>query len=305
MFSLFFSADVKPQSLSRFAQKKEATKIIEVLEKLQEKEDELKKSSDTLGVDSLAYAKYVILSKLLSHVNDSINDFNNKLALSNSIEELQEFINLLRELVEHIKEIYQNREYRDTLSKFRNRDRENAKAAWSYGVWGAIGAAFVYSGLVLGASTFLVGSGVDNLVDNKTEVYNPLPQTCILINQLLTTLDLTIKNLMLTLNLSQLVKHKVKLSVEDNMICPISKELMDNPYVCSIDGYSYQKEYLEKALYLFKRSPITQEPMKPNTTVEDNMTPNRDLKQLIDNHKLLQYVEMHKASDLKPLVMTK
>lgn len=305
MFSLFSNTDVKPQSLSRFSQKKEARKIIGILETLQAKEGELKKSSDILGFDSLDYAKYTILSKLLCHINDSINDFNNKLASSDALDELKEFTHLLRELSEHIKEIYQNREYKNTLSQFRNRDKENAKTAWSYGMWGIIGAAFAYSGLVLGASTLLVGSGVDNLVDNKTEVYTPLPQTCILINQLLTTLDLTIKNLMLTMNLSQLVKHKVKLSDEDNMICPISKELMDNPYVCSIDGYSYQKEHLEKALYLFGRSPITQEPMKPNTKVEDVMTPNRDLKQIIDNHKLRQYVAMQNASDAKPLVMTK
>src|SRR5687768_1176653 len=118
MFSLFYNTDIKPQSLSRFTQKKEAAKIIGVIEKLQLKEDELKKSSDILGFDSLDYAKYTILSKLLSHINDSINDFNNKLALSDSIDDLQEFINLLRELVEHIREIYQNPEYKNTLSQF-------------------------------------------------------------------------------------------------------------------------------------------------------------------------------------------
>lgn len=286
MFSLFFNTDVKPQSLSRFTQKKEATKIIGVLEKLQAKEDELKKSSDTLGVDSLDYAKYKILNKLLSNINDSINDFNNKLASSDSIDELLEFINLLRGLTQHINEIYQNREYKNTLSKFRNNSRENAKAAWSYGMWGTIGAAFVY-----------------------TEVYNPLPQTCILINQLLITLDLTIKNLFLNIDLSQSVNHTVNhkmnfLDVE-HMKCPISLEIMDNPYVCSLDGYSYEKEYLEKSLHLFRRSPVTQQPMKIDAKVEDMMIPNRYLKHIIDNYKLSQYAASHKATDDKILVMTK
>lgn len=305
MFSLFFNTDVKAQSLSRFSQKNEAKKIIGIIDKLQAKEDELKKSSDLLGVDSLDYAKYKILSKLLSSINHSINDFNNKLELSDLMDELKDFINLLRELAEHINEINQNREYKNTLSQFRNKDRENARTALTWGVWGAIGAAFTYSGLALGASTFLVGSGVDNIVDNKTNVYSPLPQTCVLLNQLLTTLDLTIKNLILTMNLSQVVDHKVKLSDEDNMICPITKELMDNPYVCTIDGYSYEKEALEKSLYLFRRSPITQEPMKQDAKVEDVMTQNRYLKHIIDNYKLYQYAEIHKATDNKLLVMTK
>src|SRR6185437_4024697 len=127
--------DAKAQSSSRFAEKNESKKIIGIIKELQAKEDELKKSSDTLGIDSLDYAKYKILSKLLGDIKNSIDDFDNKIALADSTEELQDFINLLRILSEHIKEINQNREYRNTLSKFRNKDRENTKTALSYGMW--------------------------------------------------------------------------------------------------------------------------------------------------------------------------
>jgi hypothetical protein len=271
--SLFYNSDVKVESLSRFSQKKEAKKIIEILEELQAKESELKKSSDILGVDSLDYAKYKILSKILSNINDSISNFNKTLALSDSMDELRNFINLLRELGEKIKEIYQNREYKDTLSQFRHKDKDNA-----YGIWGVIGAAFVYSSL---------------------------PQTCLLLSQLLTTLDLTVNNLILTMNLSQLTDHQVRLSDEDNMICPITRELMVNPYICTLDGYSYEKEELEKWLYQYKTSPVTRKPMKYGASVEDVMIQNRYLKHIIDNYKLYRYAEMHKTTDDKLLIMTK
>ncbi len=305
MFSLFHNTDAKPQPLSRFTQKNEAKKIIGILKELQDKESELKKSSDLKGPDSLDYAKYKILSNLLNDINFSINNFNNKLAASDSVDELQNFINLLRELAEHVKEVDQNRECKDTLSQFRNKDRENARTALSFGVWGAIGAAFTFSGLALGASALLVGSGFDCLVDNKTDVYCPLPQTRILLDQLLKVLDLTIKNLILTIKLSQLPNDKVKLSNEDNMICPITRELMDNPYICALDGYSYEKKELEKWLYQHRNSPMTRKPMKLDDKIEDIMIPNRQLKHIIDNYKLCQYVATNKEQTNKILMLAK
>lgn len=306
MLPRFFNSEVKIQPQSRFQERVESKKIVGLIEKLRTKVYELKNSADDLGPDSLDYAKYKILSRLLFNFDHSIDDFNIKSSPSDSIGESQDYINLLRELAEYIKEINQNRDRKDILSQFRNKDRDRARSALNVGVWGAVGVAFVFSTLVAGASAFLVGSSVETIVDSRTDLNNPLTQTCVLLNQLLHTLDLTIKNLILVINLKQVDYDKINLSDEDNMVCPITRELMDDPVVCVLDGYSYEKDALTKWLAQHRTSPMTRKPMKQEANVEDVMIQNRGLKHLIDNYKLYkQQVAVHHDIETKTMVMIK
>lgn len=286
-----------------FEEKLESKKIIELIEKLSAKKNELKTSAEALGPTSLDHEKYVILSSLLINIRHSIHTYNNKILSEDPIKELRDYINLLRQLVEYIKAINNNHEYKNVLSTFRNKNREHVRTALQVGKWGVIGVAFTFSGLAGGASAVLASNGINSIIDNKTDLKSPLPETYILLNQLLQVLDLTIKDLILSMNLSQLLNHEGELSNEDNMVCPITRELIKNPYRCMLDEYSYEKEHLEQWLTQHRTSPVTRKAMKLHETINDVMIPNRNLKEIITNYKLYLQSTMHTVENEKSMKM--
>ncbi len=65
----------------------------------------------------------------------------------------------------------------------------------------------------------------------------------------------------------------------DEFICPISQEMMEDPYI-DTDGNSYEKKYIEEWLAVKGLSPITRNPMHIS-----KLTPNRALKNMIEVFK--------------------
>jgi hypothetical protein len=60
--------------------------------------------------------------------------------------------------------------------------------------------------------------------------------------------------------------------------CPISKIIMKDPYIDD-DGNSYEREAILEWLSMNPISPITRKPM-----TEDDLSPNRALKEIIDDY---------------------
>jgi len=73
------------------------------------------------------------------------------------------------------------------------------------------------------------------------------------------------------------VKSETKNEIPDAFLCPISHQIMRDPYVDS-DGNSYDKVHITEWLREHPISPITRNALSLN-----NLVPNRVLKTLIDN----------------------
>lgn len=69
------------------------------------------------------------------------------------------------------------------------------------------------------------------------------------------------------------------MSVPESFLCPISHEIMDDPYIDQ-DGNSYEKAAIMEWLAARQVSPITRRPLLPS-----NLVPNRVLKTLIEEYK--------------------
>ena len=71
-------------------------------------------------------------------------------------------------------------------------------------------------------------------------------------------------------------------------MCPITQDLMDDPYLCKLDGYSYEKTAIVQCLTDSRKSPMTRRMMAPDEKIEDVIIPNRALKNIIENYKLFR-----------------
>lgn len=288
-----FEADQKQikQVSTRLSDKKESTKIIEAIQELHKKKIELKASADKIGVDSIEHAKHRIVAELLKKIDYFIRHFNSKPAYADTIRELQESLNLFRELFESINEVLNNKEYKEILSQFRNKNREYARTGLTIGVWSGIGLALVFSSVTAGASVFVASLGGASVLENQTNINSPVPETYKLIYDLMNILKLTIKNLVLRINMKQLDSDQsVKLSDEDNMVCPITQALIRDPVLFLLDHYSYEREALVKWLSNHRRSPMTDKEMTKHQKIEDVIIANQNLKHVIDNYTLCMKV---------------
>ena len=71
------------------------------------------------------------------------------------------------------------------------------------------------------------------------------------------------------------MSHFTKSAAYEAMKCPITQSIMQVP-VTAPDGYTYEKDAIQKALRISKKSPMTNMPMKtklyPNNAIRDIIT---------------------------------
>ena len=73
--------------------------------------------------------------------------------------------------------------------------------------------------------------------------------------------------------------HEEMDSVPDDLLCPITHELMENPVIAA-DGHSYERSAINAWLQKENTSPMTRE-----TLANKTLMPNRTLKKVIREHK--------------------
>lgn len=294
MFSYLFPA--KPVE-TRFKKKIETRQIIEFMTELKNKEYELKKSSENLGPGSIDYAKYIILNQLNKNLNNAIQAFNDTPLPDDEVKETQEFINLLRTFIENLAVITTN--HGEQLNQHR-RQALISKSMMKILFMGGVGATFFVSGFVAGVGMIFLSDGVDTLLHSTNLFHEQETATSKLLTNFMTHLNNIIKNLVLLINLKQLKTPPNLLSDEDNMTCPITAEVMMDPYLCILDGYSYEKSAIVRCLTDSRKSPMTRKEMAPDDKIENVIIENRALKNIIINYQMYRQKELEsKTLELK------
>ena len=74
--------------------------------------------------------------------------------------------------------------------------------------------------------------------------------------------------------------------VPNEMCCPISFEIMENPVLCSVSGHSYEKEVIEEYIKDKGEDPLTRQPV-----TMDKLAPNRALRDMIASWRAKHIVE--------------
>jgi len=285
MLQRFFGSEEKPLSKTRFEKTLEAKPIIAFIEKINIKENELKKSADKLGQGSVAYAKHYVISSLLRQINNSIKNYNQKIEPLDSDSKMKNFIDLLREFEWHVDGIMAHPQHRFTLEEFRDNKKQVTKTVVDgSGLLGVASACAIF-GVIGGVAAYAMNSGISSVIEQNSEVYIPKTGTLILLEDFKKLLSLTIRNLNLALNTKETKEAKPLLSDDDNMRCPITKALMEHPVFCTIDGHSYEKSAIKEWLEKNRKSPMTREKLPDGARVEDVLKPNRSLKCIIDNYR--------------------
>jgi len=296
MINRMFGKTVEDKKeISCFANKTETKKIVELVNALQIKTDELKQISDTNGSGSLEYKKHTILSTILNHYKKITLEYDDRKDV-NKDEDNQSLIIVLKKLYFIIKEIFDRNE--EALKLFRNNDRERLINGLSYVYLSTVAAAFIFAPLSISASyiigTQLLAASHDKEKEKQKEL--DFPVSYLLIKNIIITLSLSIENLNFSLNLKKLEQIPSKfISKQDNMLCPITSELMTNPVVCSLDGFSYEKSAITEWLTPHRTSPMTRKAMLPEQKVSDVLIPNTNLRQLIEDYKV--YLKITAANE--------
>lgn len=76
--------------------------------------------------------------------------------------------------------------------------------------------------------------------------------------------------------------RSVDVEIPQCYLCIITKDIMVNPLLCSLDGISYEASAIKKWLQQYRTSPYTRLPMEPEQTIDEVLTKNRNLEDAIE-----------------------
>lgn len=292
MISRLFSAPREIKDSSCFNNKIETIKIVSLINQLQQKADELKKLSDKYGVDSLEFKKHSIIVSFLNQYEKIVAVYNTREKHDDKNHETESLFIVLKQLYFAFEEIFKLTQ--DTLKTFRNKNQERVVLGVSSAYWGSVATAFVFAPLPMSTGYLLATQVLAGTVEIDPDAR--YPKSFFIIKKLIETLNLSIENLNFALNLDKLNHVPIQyISKQDNMICPITNELMINPVVCSLDGFSYENSAITKWLTSHKTSPMTRKTMLPEQKLSDVLVPNTNLRQLIEDYK--QYLKLHPSKE--------
>lgn len=81
------------------------------------------------------------------------------------------------------------------------------------------------------------------------------------------------------------VAKPVSSEIPEAYICIITQEIMNNPFLCTLDGKSYEGEKIREWLTSHGTSPSNRNPIPKGLSVDQVLSENRNLKELIDEFK--------------------
>lgn len=71
----------------------------------------------------------------------------------------------------------------------------------------------------------------------------------------------------------------------DEFICPITDEIMNDPVLCSLDGYTYERARILAWLTENRTAPVSRKELEPDILPESVLTENRNIKRAIEKFK--------------------
>ena len=71
------------------------------------------------------------------------------------------------------------------------------------------------------------------------------------------------------------------LPISTGFTCPITLALMEDPVLCTLDQYTYEREAIVKELTNTGRSPMNRAKLNPKQSVETVLVPNQNLRDSI------------------------
>lgn len=207
--------EIKQSNNTRIERRPETTKLLLFIDKLREKEEQLRKDALDKGPDSLDYKKHTIVANMLSQVDRKINAFNEEMASNNEYDEIKSIVDLAQDLLNIIEKTVTD--HSETLQKQRDYHIEAARHSLDVGACGVVYGAATVAGLSsLGTGFALVAAApkLSRMSKNALGLLKPSSATSALLLELQTSLKQMIDNLSFTLQLlkPEEVKERKSLS---------------------------------------------------------------------------------------------
>lgn len=279
MFASFFGS---PATLSRLERCQELKQIPELMKKLRDKVAELRGSSETLGAASVDYRKLRVMSALLDELEVQFTAFNDTRGVVSDAEILM-LVSGLADTIARIRAAYN-----PILAWPRNQRREIADASLAVGVYGvslAAAAALPLATIGTLIAFFYAAPWLCNKARESSGLNNH-KTACI---RLLDEWQTVLRNLQSNLELR--VPHADRMNFFGSNLCPeeyiclITQEIMREPYICMLDGISYEHEKILLWLTTNRTSPHNRAELDAGRRPEEVLVANRNLKDLIEKFR--------------------
>ena len=195
MLSGFFqSKTTKPPT--RLENCQELKQIIPLLQKLKNKEAELKADASLNGSGSVGYRKYLVVTALMKQINALVDSFNKMPTPSSVDKNLEECIEFVRCLGETIRAV--GLKYGRTLNEQRNKNKELASSSIRLGAFSAtVATSFVMPVTIVGRliTFFYIAPKVSNKLEEAMGASDGTTATILLLKDFVETLHAVFNNL--------------------------------------------------------------------------------------------------------------
>ncbi len=278
MPSGFFTAKSIP---SRFEMTEAFKQPVSILNKLRDKQNELKEAADVKGNGSIDFEKHHIIAKLMQQIDKAISEFNESKFTSLS-DETTQMIKTTRKLLEIISNVPKAEE--KTLKTSRNNQRENMSNAVYYGTFFTTfitGSALSAGTLGAIASLLYIAPTVSKSVHESTGLNDLSPTSARLLHEL----TIILKKIYASLIRQCYGDIQIKESEAEDFICPITQEIIHDPVVCTLDGHAYERNAIEEWFKHNTRSPLNRNEIPPGKSVQDVLITHFNYASLLEKYR--------------------
>jgi len=278
MPSNFFASN----PLTRVERCREMESILWFISKIRRKERELFKAAKQNGIHSKDAKKHKVIKKFLEEINQIISDFNQKRDSAITLADKTVLLEKISTLVSNFLS-----QHRESLALMRNPAREQARS-------------MVYGGTFLGSMSLFASSYLSlTTLGSLILIAAVSPRLSHKVIELVGLNDISSDSSRLFCELSLAVSitldklPKIESTTDDEnadlegpaeLMCPIKVGLMKDPVLCTLDGHTYERKFIEKWLRLDKSSPMNRNVLPGEKNIKDVLFENRAIKSLIDRY---------------------
>lgn len=275
MFSFFLEEKALPTKIEKHPELKQ---ILTSLQKLRDKEKELKKAADKNGAGSSDYRKHLVISQLVTELNAKIDQFNSA-PHSDSDDDAIELVKGLATTIKGIRTTYE-----PTLTVFRDNHRKVADDIVNYGTKGAalaVSTALSLPSLLTLGAIFYTAPCARDKIKRETGLDDVRTRSLIIMDEFYDILINIGHNLGLKIGWNSALPSAPQ-QIPEGFLCPINLTMMTNPVLCLLDNFSYEKEAIQQWLVKNRNSPLNRRQMDEKQSVEDVLVPNKSLQNVIE-----------------------
>lgn len=267
--------------LTRFEITEAFKQPVIILNKLRDKQNELKESAEAKGPGSIDYRKHLVVADLMQRIDKTINEFNESKFTTNADETIH-IIKTSRKISEIISAVRKTEE--KTLMTTRNNQRENISNAVYYGAFGTTfiaGSALSIGTLGKLASLFYIAPTVSKSIHEATGLNDLSPTSARLLNEL----TIVLNHINANLTKQSCIEVEIKESEIEDYKCPITLEIINDPVVCTLDGHAYEKTAIEEWFKHNRKSPLSRDEIPSNKSVKDVLVKHYNYASLLEKYR--------------------